>query len=178
MNYFSKIKLGAWLVIILTAINIATFATILYKNHKEKCKVEKKEEMRSKRDRFRYFLKEEVKLTESQRATYDSSLCNYFERSVNIFYKQEALRLKVIEELSTENPDTAELFSLSNAMGENYIQLKKDLIVHFVNCRKLCNPEQKKMLNPLYPILIGPEGSYDIKKKEAFCDKNGKANTN
>lgn len=175
MNYFSKIKFGAWLVIILTAINIAALTTILYKNHKEKCKVEKKDTS-PKKQGIRYYLKEEVKLTESQHAFYDSSLCNYFEASVAIFYKQEALRLKVIDELYKENPDTAILFSLSSAMGENYVQLKKDLLIHFLNCRKICSPEQKKMLNPLYPKLIGPEGSYDVKKKEAFCDKRKNKN--
>lgn len=173
MNYFSRIKFGAWLVIILTAINIATLVTILYKNHKEKCKVEKKEK-NPKKQGFRYYLKEEVKLTDSQQAYYDSSLCNYFEASVAIFHKQEALRLKIIEELYTENPDTTKLFSLSTAMGQNYVQLKKDLLIHLVNCRQMSNTEQKKMLNPLYPKLIGPEGSYDIKKKEAFCDKKKK----
>lgn len=175
MNYFSKIKFGAWLVIILTAINIAALTTILYKNHKEKCKVEKKEKG-PKKQGFRYFLKEEVKLTDSQQVFYDSSLCNYFEASVAIFYKQEALRLKMIDELYKEHPDTAKLFSLSSAMGENYVQLKKHLIIHLVNCREISNPEQKKILNPLYPKLIGPEGSYDIKKKEAFCDKKKNKN--
>ncbi len=169
MNYFSKIKFGAWLVIILTAVNIATLVTILYKNHKQKCKVEKPD-LKAQKQGIQNFLKEEMKLSEGQQALYNNSLCTYFDSSVVIFHRQEELRLKIIEELSTENPDTTALFALSNAMGQNYIQLKKNLVLHFVNCRKMCNPEQKKMLNPLYPKLIGPEGSCNVRKKEAFCD--------
>jgi hypothetical protein len=168
MNYFSKIKLGAWIVIILTIINVATLSTILYKNQKQKYKVEKPNINRQKQ-RLQSFL-QEMKLTEGQQAFYNNSLCTYFDSTVVIFHRQEALRLKIIEELSTDHPDTTLLFSLSNTMGNNYIQLKKSLIRHFIGTREICSPEQKKMLNPLYSRLIGPEGSCNIKRKAAFCN--------
>jgi len=168
MNYFARIKLGAWLVIILTIVNLATLSTILYKNQKQKCKAEK-HDLTTQKQRLHAIL-QEMKLTEGQQAFYNNSLCTYFDSSVVIFHRQEALRLKMIDELSKEQPDTALLSSLSNAMGENYIRLKKDLILHFVGTRKICSPEQKKMLNPLYSRLIGPEGSFNVEKKAAFCN--------
>jgi hypothetical protein len=172
MNYFSKIKLGAWLVIILTTINIAALATIVYKNYQQKDRETHISAQKNHQKGFKYFI-QEMKLNPDQEKYFNDSRGAFCDTSKILFNRQEELRIRMIKELSKDNPDTSLLFSICDSMGYNYILLKKLTMQNFVGFRKVCNAEQRHKLDTIYYKIIRPEGPMSHKKKVAIdtCKK-------
>ena len=158
MNYFSKIRLGTWIVIILTTINLATLGTIFYKHLNERASGERMPHQGDQENKgFRYFM-HELNLTPEQEKFFCDSRKVFFDSAKHLFQAQETLRIQMIKELSTANPDTAALYRISEEMANNYFLLKKQTIKHLLKFREICSPEQRKKLDTIYHKLIRPEG--------------------
>jgi Spy/CpxP family protein refolding chaperone len=157
MNYFSKIRLGTWIVIILTVINLATLGTIFYKHLQEKAhdRMVPSREQQSKG--FKYFV-QELKLSPEQEKLFCESRKAFFDLSGPVFKAQEELRIKMIKELSSADPDTAVLYKISEEMSRNYLLIKQQTILHLLKYRAICTPEQRKKLDTIYHKIIRPEG--------------------
>jgi hypothetical protein len=163
MNYFSKIKLGAWLVIILTTINIAALGTIIYKNYQLKSRETHNIKSKDHQKGYKYFVNE-MKLDTLQEKYFNASRRIFFDTSKVLFSKQEELRVRMIRELSKDDPDSMLLFSICDSMGFNYTLLKKLTMRNFIGFRRVCNTEQKHKLDTIYYKIILPEGPWNHKK--------------
>lgn len=163
MNYFSKIKLGAWLVIILTTINVAVLATIIYKNYQLKARETHNMKSKNHPKGYKYFVNE-MKLDAHQENLFNESRRIFFDTSRVLYSKQEGLRVRMIKELSKDDPDSMLLFSICDSMGFNYTLLKKLTMRNFIGFRQVCNAEQKHKLDTIYYKIILPEGPWNHKK--------------
>ena len=160
MNYFLKIKFGVWVVIILTVINLATLGTIIYKNYREKCRIEKSEdhEKQGRKDHSKTFMQRELGLTDQQAKDFEQMKWEFFKSSKILFDSLEQSRINLVKELISFNGDTSKIFETTDQAGRIYTRIKRNTVVHILSLRSKCTPEQITRLDTLYYRIIRPEG--------------------
>jgi hypothetical protein len=153
MNYFSKIKVGTWIVIVLTIINLASLATIYYKTscERRKCVTANKEQQRQKGRDLHW---RKLNLNQDQEVKFREKGKQYFDSIKVIFKIRDTLARQIVSELRKDNPDLELMYSFSQKMGENYGRSKILTIDHILKLKKLCRPEQVQKLDSMYYFLL------------------------
>lgn len=158
VNYFRKMKLAIWVVVILTVTNLATIATIVYHSYERGHKPPFQENSKDHQGPGKFFLQKELGLNPQQEEKFLVNRNTFFNESKIVFTELESKRNAIIKEISKENPDTVLLFQYSNDIGKLHATLKGLTIRHLLVLKKICNKEQNSKLDSLYQRLIGPEG--------------------
>jgi hypothetical protein len=154
MNYFSKIKVGTWIVIVLTIINLASLTTIIYKTSCDRKEFKRPDNHSAQRQKGRGFHWKQLGLDSLQEVKFREKGKLYFD-SVRVIYKlRDSLALKIANELKKDNPDKKVMYQYSRLMGENYGRSKTQIIDHLLELRKLCKPEQVHKLDSMYYFLL------------------------
>ncbi len=176
MNKLTKKQLLIGGLILLFVINIAALGTIIYQNQKYKAPAEEEEyserswneSRKGKREkdfrhkghkddgyekkrgnRFDHFIKDELNFDEDQFSKFLDIREKNKEKQHNIVRKLSQKREKMMNELSTENPDTTKLRQIAKQIGNLHEELKKGTIEHFIQVKSICNPSQKGKFNKL-----------------------------
>jgi hypothetical protein len=153
MNYFSKIKIGTWIVIILTVINLASLATIIYKISIEHPPVGPmgKEPQKQKGVSAHW---RQLNLSPGQDKKFREMGKKYFD-SVRIINRlRDTLANRIASELKKDNPNKALMYKYSQEMGENYTRGKQLTINHLINLKKQCRADQVHKLDSMYNFLL------------------------
>lgn len=174
MNYFSKIKIGTWIVIILTLINLASLGTIIYKTscHKHPRKFIQKDD-RPGRGEGGFWYK--LNLDTFQRTKFRELGKVYYDSMKVLWNDRKIIASQIADELKKETSDTTLIFSLCNEMGKNYTEQKRASVRHILDLKLQCRPEQLVKLDSMYYfLLIGPENprrnKHRISKDSAKAD--------
>lgn len=153
MNYFSKIKIGTWIVIILTIVNLACLITIFYKTSCDR-KIEHSEKPDNQRQRTRFMMWKQLNLSKDQENQFKEKGKQYFDTLKIIFKTRDSLAKMISNELRKEKPDLNLMYSFSQKMGENYSKSKMLTIDHILQLKKICKPEQIVKLDSMYHFLL------------------------
>jgi len=154
MNYFSKIRIGTWIVIILTLVNIATLGTILYKGTCERHEEDSMGENKPPQSHDKNIHWKQLNLSPEQEAKFREMGKLYFD-SVKVIYKlRNSLAKEIASELKKVNPNKEELNRLAAEMGNNYTRSKLLTIDHLINLKGQCRPDQIHGLDSMYYKLI------------------------
>jgi len=160
MNYFSKIKIGTWIVIILTIINLASLATIFYRtscNINDERKVDNRRMQKPREGGFHW---KQLNLTPEQEKKFKAMGKIYFDSVRVIYHLRDSLAMQIANELKKDKPNTALMYEYSAKMGENYGRSKKLTIDHLINLKGQCRADQVHKLDSMYHfLLIGFEKS-------------------
>lgn len=158
INYFRKMKLAVWVVVILTVTNLATIGTIVYHSYGRKSDHFHEENQSNHQTPGKFFLQKELNLSPQQEGEFTIYRNKFFSDSKIIFKQLETKRIAIIAEIGKTSPDTTVLYRYSDEIGTMHAALKRLTINHLLDLKKLCTPEQKIKLDSLYQRLIGPEG--------------------
>jgi hypothetical protein len=154
MNYFSKIKIGTWIVIILTIVNLASLATIFYKtscNLEDDRKLENRRPQKPKEGGFHW---KQLNLTPEQETKFKAMGKIYFDSVRVIYHLRDSLAIQIANELKKDKPNIATMYEYSSEMGENYARSKRLTIDHLIDLKKQCRADQVHKLDSMYHFLL------------------------
>lgn len=91
----------------------------------------------------------QLQLSTEQQEAFNEVRASFFSEASQIKTEIYKLRKQYVSEMSGNTMDTVELIALSEKIGQQHIALKKATFRHYIQMRKLCNTEQRLMLDSL-----------------------------
>ncbi len=155
-----KHKVIRWLNFFLLVINISAFTTILFLNKQNNTFTTENKKFSSDE-----FIRKELKLNDKQFKKVSALDNNVFRSYQLLLDMQCETNFGILDELSSEHPSKERLDSLARRMGNLKGAITRQTIRHFLNIRKICNPEQKLLLQKLLQDMLA------VGKECRFCNK-------
>lgn len=155
MNYFSGNRILYWIIALLGMFCLSLLAGIYIHYMKGKKLYEQRVQMEQQRHRN---IMDHLHLTPDQENAFNLSRNNYFRDAGAVLEQLNERRNLYIQELTSENPDTALLISISEEIGALHSNLKILTMRHYMELRKFCNADQQKVLNEIFSGFIRSEG--------------------
>jgi len=154
MNFFNKNRLIFWLLLFLVVINITALVTfILFYSGQKKAESEN-----VGAQSFKVFQKE-LSLTPVQSEKVCSINAQHRAMSEPIASQLKEKRSELLEELSTENPDTILLRKYAEEIGDLQKDLQMASIRQYLDLKSVCDSCQCQRLSSFYFQLYGSKGS-------------------
>jgi Spy/CpxP family protein refolding chaperone len=97
----------------------------------------------------------ELNLTDEQIGQVDNINSAYQEVSRPVSEKIKELRAAILDELASDTPDTSAIQGISREISVLQSQLHNENIKHYLELKKVCTPEQARLLSNLYRDLYG-----------------------
>jgi periplasmic protein CpxP/Spy len=97
----------------------------------------------------------ELNLTDEQIRQVDDINAAYQQVSRPVSEKIKSLRADILDELASDVPDTVVIKQASLEISGLQNQLHNENIKHYLELKKVCTPEQAKLLSNLYRDLYG-----------------------
>jgi len=153
MNFFNKNRFIFWLLLFLVVINITALVTffIFYSGYK------KQESEDAGVRSFKVFQKE-LSLTPIQSVKVCSINAQYRTTSEPISLALKEKRSQLLEELSTEKPDTLLLKRYAEEIGSLQKELQMASIRQYLDLKGVCDSCQCRKLSSFYFQLYGSKG--------------------
>ncbi|HQK38384.1 MAG TPA: periplasmic heavy metal sensor [Bacteroidales bacterium] len=155
MNYFSGNRILYWIIAILGVFCLSLLAGIYVHYLKEKKLYEQRVQLEQQRHRE---IMHNLHLTPEQEKMFNSLRDKYFHDAGAVMEQLNAKRNEYIQVLTSENPDTTRLITISDEIGTLHRNLKVLTMRHYMELRGLCNADQKKVLNEIFSRFIQSEG--------------------
>lgn len=154
METISKNKLLFTIIILLVLVNVSTLSLMWYWKIKEPHPPVMEQRMDGPPNEGREFLKEQLKLTDSQMEAVDKVRDEHLLQIKKIREGMKGLKDKLFSNLSNPDIDTNKLKEITNQIGT--YESKIDLITYdnFREVRKICNDEQKKKFDEIILDLL------------------------
>jgi Spy/CpxP family protein refolding chaperone len=148
----NKYRILIWIVVILAATNLAVGVSYLYHrqqdeqfaNQTEDAAVEVPAQQRAR------FFREELKLNREQIGQFRDLSRSFNRAAWNITHELQSLRFDMVTELGAENPNREKLDSIASEIGRLHKELKNETISYYLAMHKLCNEEQRQILNDIF----------------------------
>lgn len=137
MNYFSKKNIVIVVIAVLLIVNVATVSTIVYHSYDNK-KVEKFEPERKYSKSFRH----DLNFTAEQMKSFTELKVKFREQTRTPLVEMHKMRMDLIKEMSSADPDTAKMFAMADDIGGLHAQIKRSTIEHFLILKNTTTTEQ------------------------------------
>jgi len=138
-------------------LNIATISTVFwrfYHDGHDRFEKQRHERRVENPDRMKYFIKDKLHLSDHQFAQFEKFDAVFKQQTKQCFDKMEDIRHSMLNEMTSEKPDTARLMAYSNELGQQHIILKKHLIEMYFNLKSICDKEQQQKLSAIFKNMI------------------------
>ena len=159
MNYFNKKRITIWVIVILAVLNIAAISTITYHIVSNKKLVEVVMDL--PRRNMNFLVGKELNLNDEQQVQFVQFKHEYAQASKAILERLRERRIEMLEELSKDESDVERLDEIAEEIGNLHAELKRKTIIHFLDMKKVCNPDQMKQLNVLFHDMIHCRGHFE-----------------
>lgn len=156
-NNVSTNKKLVWTIIALALLNIATISTVfwrIYYDDHDRFAKRHHERHSDNPNRMKYVIKDKLNLSDNQFAQFEEFDSVFKQQSKRCFDRMEEIRGAMLNEMTSENPDTAKLMAYSGELGQQHIILKKHLIGMYFNLKSICNKEQQQKLSSIFKNMI------------------------
>lgn len=153
MNFFSKNRIIFWVLIFLVVINISALVSFLVL-FSQNTSQGKRQGQRNQRMAFR----NELSLTKAQSGQVDAILAGYKNETEPIASDIKDLRARLLDELSSEKPDTAAVNQYIDKISAYQVLMHKASVNQYLALKRICNPDQCRRLSSLYNELYGCQG--------------------
>lgn len=150
MESIYKNRLLFWILIFLIIVNLSALATHFF--------FPKEQSVVACNDGSMHpgcALHAELNLTDDQISQVDKINSEYQENSRPISEKIKNKRAGILDELASDTPDTLNINQLSIDISVLQSQLHRENIMHYLELKKVCNPDQAMRLSNLYRELYG-----------------------
>lgn len=142
-----QLQIIKWLNIFLLIINVSAFTAFLLMNRQSSNEHNKKFSSDE-------FLLSELGLTQEQFRTVSVLNKDIFRVYQLLLDKKCEVNFELVEELSSSMPSDEKMDSLSNQIGQIETALKNQTVRHFKNVKRVCNEEQKILLDQLLKEML------------------------
>lgn len=150
MESYQKNKLLFWIMIFLIVVNLSALATYFL--------FPRKATVVSCADPSAgpgCMLHEELGLTQEQAEQVDAINARYVEVSGPLADEIREMRSAVLNELSSDMPDTLRLNGYSEELSQLQGRLHRQNMKHYLELKQVCTPDQALRLSSLYRELYG-----------------------
>jgi Spy/CpxP family protein refolding chaperone len=154
MNYFERTRLYLFIIIILVIFNISAIVAIIYHIHREHRQMRPDRE--EGRDKGRH-LADKIGFDKAQTVQFDTLRADFGRKAKTIMSTIQEKKLEMLNEFTTENPDTARLYKITHEIGNLHADMRRLSIDHFMSVKKICTPEQKVKLLDLFRNMMKME---------------------
>jgi protein CpxP len=143
MNYFRENKIISFLILVLIILNLSTlaFCWILWS------RVERNQDFRQgmsdNHPMERNIIEDQLKLNAEQRKEFSQFREKHFASKRIINDKINSIRDQLFDMIKSDHPDSNALNNLAAKIGEAEAQKQLEIVRHFEDLRKVCNPDQK-----------------------------------
>lgn len=153
MNPQDKNRLIFWILLFLVIVNLsAVIAFFAFNRHTETVSCNAMQPQCGKAFEC------ELGLSEEQVREVDVINSEYQSKSSPIVQAIRNIRSDILDELSSESPDTTYINEKSNELCDLQLQLQQANFTQFLGLKKVCDPDQAKRLSALYKELYGCAG--------------------
>jgi hypothetical protein len=154
MNYFERTRLYLFIIIILVIFNISAIVAIIY--HLRSDHHQMRPERGESVDRGRH-LADKIGFDKAQAVQFDTLRADFGRKAKTIMTSIGEKKLEMLNEFTSENPDTTRLYKLTRDIGNLHAEMRRLSIDHFMNVKKICSPEQKVKLLDLFRNMMKME---------------------
>ncbi len=170
----NRTRMMIWAIVVLAVLNITTILTVIYHRHEPGHEIAVPgsgmigEENSSVRFSGRYF-RDELDLSAEQMNRFREFNPAFRQHVRDINLQLNALRRKLLDEMSSPGSDSAKMNSLADSVGYLHADLKKYTYRYYMNFKDICNKEQKEKLDNMFGEMFaadvqtgryGPGGPY------------------
>jgi hypothetical protein len=152
----NKYRILIWVIIILVATNLSMGFSFLYHRQQDKKVLEQTEQEALElpaRQRTRFF-RERLNLQPKQMETFRELNRDFNRTAWQINHQLESLRIEMVREMGTENPDKQKLVTISEEIGALHTQLKNETIDYYLAMKEVCSDNQKEKLNEIFISIL------------------------
>lgn len=151
MNPANRNRLIFFILIFLVIVNLSAVVTFFtYRSHNNEVVV-----CDAMQAECGNAFKSELGLSEEQSRKVEAINVDYQQASSPVVEKIRDIRSSILDELSSDLPDTTYLKQKSDELCDLQLQLQKANFTQFLELKKVCNPEQAQRLSALYRELYG-----------------------
>jgi hypothetical protein len=165
MDIITQKRVTAWVFILLVALNVFSLGTIWF------VQLQKSPETRPPRedapDTIQRFLNRELNLSEEQKVLFQSTRKKYSELSKDPSRAINQLKVELLRESMTDNPDTAQIALLTASMAGKQRELENLLSEQFHELYLICRPDQQDSFKSLIKEIL------DMNKPPKPSDRQG-----
>lgn len=152
----NKYRILIWVIVILVATNLSMGISFLYHKAQDKKQAEQTELEAidlPAQQRARFF-REQLNLQPEQVDVFRELNRNFNRTAWQINHKLESLRIEMVTEMGSKNPDRKKLGKIAKEIGNLHAQLKNETITYYLGMKEICNEEQQEKLNEIFISVL------------------------
>ena len=153
-----------WIIVILIATNLSTIGSFYYHRVTEIKAIESNQEVQTTipgEQRTRFF-RDELNLDDDQIDQFRTINRTFNRTARGIEMNLAQLREDLINELGTQNPDSARLNQLADEIGDNHKELKKVTTTFYLDMKTICTTEQQAKLNQIFQSMLNKDSHVNL----------------
>jgi len=150
-----------WTIVILVAMNVSTFITLIYNRNREVKSVEGKEQAQTESTSANYsgrYFRDQLNLTGGQMEKFIEFNPVFRQNIRDINFKLDAVRQRMLKEMAAKTVDTARLDMLSDSVGILHSELKKVTYRYYLDIKDICDESQKQKLEQMFGQVFASDG--------------------
>jgi len=164
MNATNRYRILIWIIVILVATNLSTIGSFYYHQMTEAKTPETKQEGQNAipgEQRTRFF-RDELKLDTVQIDQFREINRTFNRTARGIETNLTQLREELINELGTQNPDSARLNQMAVDVGNNHRELKQVTTTFYLDMKKICTAEQQAKLHEIFQSMLNKDNQINL----------------
>ena len=154
MNYFDKRKIVVIVLGFFLVISVSALTTILVQKVDEPEKPPKRERRGNEPRPVDDFLRYRLELSSDQMEKYKDIQRKYFYSAERIKDQIRDLKQEFYTIITKIDVDKEHADKLSKQIGERHTDLENLTFQHFIDIKKLCDEDQKKLVNELFVEIL------------------------
>ena len=164
MNATNKYRIFIWIIVILVATNLSTIGSFYYYQMAEAKTPEMKQEDMNAipgEQRTRFF-RDQLNLNDEQLDQFREINRTFNRTARGIETNLTLLREELINELGTQNPDSARLNQMATEVGNNHRELKQVTTTFYLDMKKICTAEQQAKLHEIFESMLNKDNQINL----------------
>ncbi len=151
-----------WAIVILAAMNTATFVTILYNRTKssKETTLPAGEIIQPERSSLRFsgrYFRDHLDLNRDQMTRFTEINPPFRQKARNINIKMVRIRQQMLGEMAGHNHDLSRLNALSDSIGFLHAELKKLTYNYYLDIKKICDSSQQEKLEQMFSVMFAAD---------------------
>lgn len=148
MNYFTKNKMLFWCVVVLIILNAVTLTSVWF----GKTPVHPSSTPQTQTGG--QLMAQRLQLSDDQQLLFDQIRSEHFERTRPLQQRAHELRLRLLDELFSPQPDEAKIRQMQAELQQTLGLFEENLYRHFDELKNACQPQQTEALRLMLIDLI------------------------
>lgn len=152
----NKYRILVWVIVILVATNLSMGFSFLYHKQQDKKIAEQTEQEAIElpaQQRTRFF-REQLNLQPQQMESFRELNRDFNRTAWQINHQLESLRIEMVTEMGSKNPDREKLGRIAREIGNLHAQIKNETITYYLGMKDICNEEQQEKLNEIFISVL------------------------